>query len=170
VRRDAFEVMTCLPCTGTLPAAPRCRSSPSPVYNRPVDQSVTTAPPVATDKERTRADQAMRHLLRVPDHRKPIPESATHKIFGTSILLSATRCLLSYLVLPILLPFLGLARGVGPWIAIPIGVLALTFDVLGIRRFWLADHHQKWLFSAIYAVVGAMVLTLLIIDIVNVIL
>ena len=129
---------------------------------------MTTALPVETDRERTRADQAMRHLLRVPDLRKPIPESDTHKIFGTSILLSATRCLLSYLVLPILLPFLGLARGVGPWIAIPIGVLALTFDVLGIRRFWLADHHQKWLFSAIYAVVGAMVFTLLIVDIVDI--
>jgi uncharacterized membrane protein YeaQ/YmgE (transglycosylase-associated protein family) len=47
-------------------------------------------------------------------------------------------------------------------------VLALTFDVLGIRRFWLADHHQKWLFSAIYAVVGAMVFILLIVDIVDI--
>ena len=110
----------------------------------------------------------MRHVLQVPEERKPIPESDTHKIFGISIVLSATRCLLSYIVLPILLPLLGLAKGVGPWIAIPIGVLALTFDVLGIRRFWLADHHQKWLFSAVYAVVGAMVLTLLIVDIVTI--
>ena len=39
--------------------------------------------------------------------------------------------------------------------------------MLGIRRFWLADHHQKWMFSALYAVVGAMVLTLLIVDIVD---
>jgi len=108
----------------------------------------------------------MRHLLQIPEERKPIPESDTHAIFGTSIAISATRCLLSYLVLPIVLPFLGLAKGVGPWIAIPIGVLALTFDVLGVRRFWLADHHQKWVFSVIYAVVGAMVLTLLIVDIV----
>ena len=85
----------------------------------------------------------------------------------TSIVLSATRCLLSYIVLPIVLPVLGLAKGFGPWLGIPIGVLALTFDFLGIRRFWLADHHQRWLFSAIYAVVGTMVLALLIIDIVD---
>jgi hypothetical protein len=134
-----------------------------------VDQTVTTAPPAPTAKDRSRADQGMRRLLRVPEERKPIPESDTHRIFGTSILLSATRCLLSYIILPILLPLLGLAKGVGPWIGIPIGVLALTFDVLGIRRFWLADHHQKWMFSAIYAVVGAMVLTLLIVDIVDII-
>lgn len=109
----------------------------------------------------------MRQLLRVPDQARAIPESDTHRIFGASILLSATRCLLSYLVLPILLPLLGLAKGVGPIIGIPVGLLALTFDVLGVRRFWLADHHQKWLFSAIYAAVGTMVLTLVIIDIVG---
>jgi hypothetical protein len=109
----------------------------------------------------------MRRLLRIPAERRRVPESETHRIFGVSILLSATRCLLSYIVFPLVLPFLGLAKGVGPWIGIPIGVLALTFDVLGIRRFWLADHHQRWLFSAIYAVVGTMVLTLVIIDILD---
>ncbi len=109
----------------------------------------------------------MRRVLRVPDHASPVPESDTHRIFGASILLSATRCLLAYIVLPIVLPAVGIARGVGPAIAIPIGVLALTFDYLGMRRFWLADHHQRWAFSALYAVVGTMVLILLIADIVH---
>ena len=132
-----------------------------------VDPTLTTTLPAPAPPGRSRADRAMRNLLRVPDEQKRIPESDTHRIFGASILLSATRCLLSYIVLPILLPLLGLAKGVGPIIGIPVGVLALTFDVLGIRRFWLADHHQKWLFSAIYAVVGAMVFTLLIVDLVD---
>ena len=127
--------------------------------------TVTTAAP--TTGGRSKADQAVRHLLRVPDERAALPESSTHRIFGASILLSATRCLLSYIVLPILLPLLGLAKGVGPIISIPVGVLALTFDFLGIRRFWLADHHQKWMFSALYAVVAAMVFTLLVVDIVD---
>jgi hypothetical protein len=125
--------------------------------------ATTTAPAV----ERSAADRFMRRTLRIPETRRPVPESDTHRIFGVSIFLSATRCLLSYIVLPILLPFLGLAKGVGPWLGIPIGVLALYFDFLGIRRFWLADHHQRWLFTAIYAVVGAMVLTLLVVDVVD---
>jgi len=139
-----------------------------------VDQTTTEAAAATTTTgtttettERPKADQFMRRILRVPDERKPVPESDTHRIFGASILLSATRCLLSYIVLPILLPAIGLAKGVGPYIGIPIGILALTFDFLGIRRFWLADHHQRWLFSAVYAVVGAMVLTLLVVDIVD---
>jgi len=119
--------------------------------------------------ERSKPDQTMRRLLRVPDDRAPIDESETHRIFSASIFLSALRCLLSYIVLPVVLPAFGLARGVGPAIGIPIGILALTFDYLGIRRFWLADHRQRWTFTAIYAVVGAMVFTLLIVDIVDVI-
>ena len=126
---------------------------------------VTARPAPAT--ERPPADRFMRRLLRVPEERTPVPESDTHRIFGASILLSATRCLLSYIVLPILLPLLGLAKGVGPYVGIPIGVLALYFDFLGIRRFWLADHHQRWLFSAVYAVVGAMVFSLLVVDMVD---
>ncbi len=109
----------------------------------------------------------MRHLLKVPDDEAPIDESETHRIFSASIFLSALRCLLSYIVLPVVLPAIGLARGVGPIIGIPIGVLALTFDYLGIRRFWLADHRQRWAFTALYAVVGTMVLILLIVDIVD---
>jgi hypothetical protein len=117
---------------------------------------------------RSRADETMRRLLRIPDRHARVDESDTHRIFSVSIFLSALRCLLSYIVLPVVLPAIGVARGVGPAIGIPISILALTFDYLGIRRFWLADHHQRWAFTALYAVVGGMVLALLIVDIVNV--
>jgi len=110
----------------------------------------------------------MRRLLRVPGDQSPIDESETHRIFSASIFLSALRCLLSYIVLPVVLPAIGVARGVGPAIGIPIGILALTFDYLGIRRFWLADHRQRWAFTALYAVVGGMVLSLVIVDLVSV--
>jgi hypothetical protein len=128
----------------------------------------STAGPAAT-QTRSRADEAMRHLLRVPADEAPIDESETHRIFSASIFLSALRCLLSYIVLPVVLPLLGVAKGVGPAIGIPIGILALTFDYLGIRRFWLADHRQRWAFSALSALVGTMVLILLIVDIVDVV-
>ena len=111
----------------------------------------------------------MRRVLRVPDDQAPIDESETHRIFSGSIFLSALRCLLSYIVLPVVLPAIGVARGVGPAIGIPVGLLALTFDYLGIRRFWMADHRQRWAFTALYGVVGAMVLTLVIVDFVDLI-
>lgn len=132
-----------------------------------VDQLAVAHDLTTVSPPRSRADEAMRHLLRIPEKQAPIDESATHRIFSASIFLSALRCLVSYIVLPVLLPAIGVARGVGPAIGIPIGLLALTFDYLGIRRFWLADHRQRWAFSALYAVVGGMVLILLIVDIVD---
>jgi hypothetical protein len=129
-----------------------------------VAPGVPVAPPA-----RSKADEAMCRLLRVPDGKAPIDESETHRIFSASIFLSALRCLLSYIVLPVVLPAIGLARGVGPAIGIPIGLLALSFDYLGIRRFWLANHRHRWAFTALYAVVGTMVLILVIVDIVNVV-
>ncbi len=110
----------------------------------------------------------MRRLLRVPIGATSLDEDSTHRIFSASILLSALRCLLSYIVFPVLLPVVGLAKGVGPIIGIPIGVLALTFDYLGVRRFWLADHRNRWAFTALYAVVGTMVAVLLVIDLFDV--
>jgi hypothetical protein len=134
-----------------------------------MDQLVVAQGGTVVVPERSKSDQTMRRLLRVPDDRAPIDESETHRIFSASIFLSALRCLLSYIVLPFVLPAIGVARGVGPAIGIPIGILALTFDFLGIRRFWMADHRQRWAFTALYAVVGTMVLVLLIVDIVDVI-
>jgi hypothetical protein len=128
----------------------------------------STAGPAAT-QTRSKADEAMRHLLRIPADEAPIDESETHRIFSASIFLSALRCLLSYIVLPVILPAIGVAKGVGPIIGVPIGVLALTFDYLGIRRFWLADHRQRWAFTAIYAVVGTMVFALVVVDLVDLI-
>jgi hypothetical protein len=132
-----------------------------------VDQLATAPKVPLVSPPRSRADDAMRRLLRIPGDQAPIDESETHRIFSASIFLSALRCLVTYIVLPVLLPAIGVARGVGPAIGIPIGLVALVFDYLGIRRFWLADHRQRWAFSALYALVGGMVLVLVIVDVVD---
>lgn len=106
-------------------------------------------------------DAAMNRLLAVPDGPATVPEDAAHRIFSFSIFLSALRCLLSYVVFPVLAPLLGLATGVTAVIGIPIAVLALVFDALGIRRFWLARHRWRWPMTAIYLAIMGLVATLL---------
>jgi hypothetical protein len=125
------------------------------------------APPREAPDHVSGPDRVMRTLLRIPDGRNRVDEAAMHRIFGTSLLLSAGRCLLSYILLPIVLPVIGVASGVGPVIGIAIGSLALVFDVMGVRRFWLADHRRKWAFTALYLVVGCMVASLVVIDIIH---
>jgi hypothetical protein len=62
------------------------------------------------------------------------------RIFSLSMVISGTRCLLTYVILPWVLPVLGLAGGVGPAIGVTVGVVAIAFNVLSIRR-WRASTH-----------------------------
>lgn len=121
--------------------------------------NVVTAP-------RPAADVAVRRLLRIPEG-PPAPEGAAQRAFSTSILVSATRCLLTYIVLPFVAPALGLAAGVGPAIGIPIGVVAIGCNILTIRRFWAADHRWRWAYTAVALTVIALLLVLMAEDIVS---
>jgi hypothetical protein len=116
---------------------------------------------------RRSADAVMCRLLCVPQAGGSVSEAAAQRLFSGSILLSATRCLLSYVVLPILTPLLGVAASVGPWVGLPLGIVALFFDVRGVRRFWLANHRLRWQISGIYLLVMALVVTLVVGDVVR---
>ena len=121
----------------------------------------TNTPPTSA------ADQFMCRLLCIPSGAPTRREDSVHRIFNVSILISALRCLLSYIVLPIATPALGAATGVGPAVGMPIAVVALVFDVAGIRRFWMAKHRWRWQATGVYAAVMGLVCALLVGDIVH---
>jgi len=113
------------------------------------------------------ADRFARRVLRLQE---PGRDQDVHNIFSSSIALSATRCLLSYIVLPGLALVwgvlgLGTLPLVGPAIGVPVGVLALVFDVKAIRRFFQADHRWRWAAAALYLTVMVMVAALVVRDI-----
>jgi hypothetical protein len=109
----------------------------------------------------------MCRLLFVPSCPAPVRSRDVQRMFSTGILLSALRCLLTYVVLPLLGPVLGLTGGVGPAIGLPLAAVALVFDVIGVRRFWVADHRSKWSATFVYAGVMALVLALMVLDVVQ---
>ncbi|MDA8263363.1 MAG: hypothetical protein M0Z47_11110 [Actinomycetota bacterium] len=108
----------------------------------------------------SRSDATVKRLLRVPeasDSSGTAREQAAERLFSFAMVLSGLRCTLSYVILPFVIPALGLGAmaKVGPEIGIPIGVVALFFDVKGIRRFWVAGHKWRWQMTFIYlAVIG----------------
>ena len=124
-------------------------------------QNVVTAP-------RPAADVVMRRMLRIPDG-PAAPDGAAQRAFSTSILVSATRCLLTYVALPFLAPALGLAAGVGPAIGIPVGIVAIAANVLTIRRFWAADHRWRWVYTAVALSVIVLLAILLVEDLASLI-
>ncbi len=139
-------------------------------WNRPAPSpSVTPVSTVAGSEDmvpRSAPDLFMRRLLRVPQVRPTRrANEAAERLFSVSILLSATRCLLSYVVFPFLLvPVLGVAGLLKAVVGIPVGLLALVFDVRGIRRFFVADHRWRWPITALYVAVMILVVILVVSD------
>lgn len=98
------------------------------------------------------ADRAMRRLLHIgePD---PAAARGAHRAFRVSVVVSAVRCLITYVAIPVLLPLLSLSG----WLAAPVGIVlclvAGVNGVLSVRRFWRADHRHRWTYTAFIAVV-----------------
>ncbi|WP_454084809.1 hypothetical protein [Georgenia sp. Marseille-Q6866] len=99
-------------------------------------------------------DRFMRRLLRVSGVNRESGRGA-HRAFRVSVVVSGVRCLITYLLVPVLVPVLSLAG----WVAAPIGlalcVVAVVNGVIAVRRFWVSDHRSRWMYTAFMGVVFA---------------
>lgn len=77
------------------------------------------------------------------DPTSPREKAKAERVVSTSILISALRCSLSYVILPFVAPIIGIAGDLGPVLGITISVVAIAANVFSIRRFWRADHRWK---------------------------
>jgi hypothetical protein len=94
-----------------------------------------------------------------------ISTEAAQRGFSRSILVSGVRCVLTYLILPFVTPVIGLAPGVGPTVGLALGTVAITANVLSIRRFWRADHRWKRQVTLLHSSVIVLLVILLYNDI-----
>jgi hypothetical protein len=84
-----------------------------------------------------------------------------------SLALSGLRCVLTYVIFPVLAPALGATSLIGPAVGVPVAVAALFFDVLALRRFWAANHRLRWKITPVYVGLMALVAALLVVDLVR---
>ncbi len=125
--------------------------------------SVAESCPYAAPPSYSAADRLMRKALRV-DHAEPATAGEARTAFQTSVAVAAVRCLLTYIVLPFVLPFIGLAAGVTPIIGAVIGLIAIACIVSSMRRFWRANHRARWGYTAFGAGMIVFLLVLVIRD------
>jgi hypothetical protein len=98
-------------------------------------------------------------------HADPSPAvDPAARVFSRSILISAIRCTLTYVVFPWILPLVGLAPGTGPWIGVIISPIAIGCNVASIRRFWAADHRWKWPITVLNTGVIVLLVILFVVD------
>lgn len=126
-------------------------------YRGPTMETPLETPLAAPTPERSPADRAMRRVLRLPEDAPRCSLFAAQSLFGKSIAISGIRCLITYIALPLLRPVVDLSGGVGPALGLVIGAISMVFIVLGVRRFFAADHRWRWW----YAGIGGAILVLL---------
>jgi hypothetical protein len=91
----------------------------------------------------------MRRVLRLPESAPKAGRAAAQQAFSRSVWISAARCLLTYIILPVLGPIVGLAGDVGPVLGLTVGAVSMVAIVASIRRFFAADHRWRWRYSAL---------------------
>ena len=94
-------------------------------------------------------------------------QESAERAFSKSLLVSAVRCLLTYILIPFGFPLIGFGTGVGPWIGVPIGLVAIAANIVSIRRFHRADHKWKWPMTAINVGIIVLLTVLVVIDLTN---
>jgi O-antigen/teichoic acid export membrane protein len=112
--------------------------------------------PVA--ERRTPADRFMRRLLRVGDVVDKNAILGARRNTTAAIVVSGIRCIITYLLIPILAPIVGLSGAASAPITIALSVVAIYMGVSGVRRFWIADHRARWAYTAFIGVVVVLLL------------
>ena len=90
--------------------------------------------------------------------------AAAERVFSKSVVISGVRCLLTYIVFPFIAPLIGITSNTGAVIGVLIGVVAIVFNVMSIRRLFAADHPYKWWASAMNMAVIVLLVVLFIVD------
>jgi hypothetical protein len=93
----------------------------------------------------------------------PLPQPAQRALtFG--ILLSAVRCTVQYILLPFVLPWIGIATTIPPWLTFVLGALALGALARNVRYLWRLGHARKWSYLFLALVVGGALLVFAAVD------
>lgn len=112
-------------------------------------------------------DLCMRRLLGLPTAGATATETSARKLAETSLLVSSVRCLLTYIVLPFVLPIVHVGTGVTPVVGLVLGTVAIAANVASVRRFWAADHRYRWHYSALASLIVAMLVWLVVHDLLD---
>ncbi len=115
------------------------------------------------------ADRRMRRLLRLPSGAPKATEVSARQLVEKSLLISAARCLLTYIVLPFAAPIFGFTTGVTPVVGLVVGLVAIAANVAAVRRFWRADHRYRWHYTVLATVIVAALVWLVVADVVELI-
>jgi hypothetical protein len=75
---------------------------------------------------------------------EPRSTEQAERTFGISLLISAVRCILQYMILPFVLPVIGVASEAAVPISLTINIIAVGLIFYSLRRFWKIGYARRW--------------------------
>jgi hypothetical protein len=108
---------------------------------------------------RSRADEVARRILRIEDE---VP-GAVFPMRG-SLMLSAIRCLVTYVAIPLLVPVFGWLTPIAAPLSLLLTVVAAVMAITSLRRVWAAHWSGRWAYTAFAVVVLGALAGLLVVD------
>lgn len=90
--------------------------------------------------------------------------AAAQSAFQKSIVISGTRCLLTYIVLPFIAPFVGMAASIGAPLGIAVALVAMVSIVISLRRFFGSMHPKRWAYGSLAGLMFAFLIVTIVID------
>jgi hypothetical protein len=89
-------------------------------------------------------DSWLERVLFVKPQHEGVADRRAPRVFGAALFVSATRCLVQYVLFPFVLPFVGVVGGVPVWLSLLFSGVALVSLVSSLRRFWHFKHPRRF--------------------------
>jgi hypothetical protein len=86
------------------------------------------------------------------------------RTFSFSLMLSAVRCVLKYVLLPFVLPVVGLAGNAATGLSLLINGVAIVSLLLSVRRLWQINYSRKWAYLGVAAVALVFIVAFILFD------
>ena len=109
---------------------------------------------------RSALDGVVRWVLRVED-----AEPRALMSMRGSLLLSAIRCLVTYVALPLVVPMVGWLAGAATPLSLVLSAAAVALAVNNLRRVWMADWSGRWGYTVFSLVVLGILVGLMVYDV-----
>lgn len=120
----------------------------------------------ASASEMSRADRFMRKLLRVESTpRTSRTEREAHRGFRIALVITGIRCVISYLLIPILVPIIGLSGMLAAPVGLLLSAVAVVNGIYSLRRFWISNSRSRWVYTWFIAVVFVIIAVAVVFDI-----
>ena len=103
------------------------------------------------------------------EHNRSVSSTDAENAFSKSVLVSAVRCTFTYLLIPFGFPLIGLSGSVGPWIGLPVGLIAIVANIVSIQRFHRSDHRWMWPMTVINIGIIALLVVLVVLDAIDIV-